>query len=313
MANDFFNKVDMAARTLRTGIRWAKYNKMSPPPGAFTSEMGRLLWAAPQPLIDPDKKMLVVFSQKAACTNVLVWFFHHLGHAKAAREYHYWPHEYRNYVYYFSELYRKAYDLDFSAFKVIRIIRDPYDRAVSSFRHVVRFGLVDDTLVKTLRYRTIASKGMSFSEFLDLLEETDLTTCNPHYCLQRHPIEDALPVHHLINVTAENLFARLNDVEADLGLERTDLANSSWIRRLRHHNRPGKELDAESDLYAHRLTQDQARNGPWPDYEALLTPPARERIARLYAVDIKAYLTPKSELPKAPVAPKPVEITSAAD
>jgi hypothetical protein len=287
----YAEKLDTAAQTLNTALLWLKTKRMAPPPGA-TTEMGRLLWAAPQPLINPGAKMMVVFSQKAACTNVLIWFFHHLGHATAARHFHNWPHEYRNQVYYYSALYRKAYGLDFEKFKAVRVVRDPYERAASSFRHVVRNGFADATIAKRLRYRHIASKGLSFSAFLDFLDTLDLTDCDPHYSLQRHPIEDRLPVHHLINISTENLFTRLSEVETALGLPQSDMAGHPWVKRLRQHNRPAKELAGGADLYAQTFTREQARLGPWPRDEALLTPRARERIARLYAVDISAYLRP---------------------
>src|SRR5262249_14181942 len=81
------------------------------PPGADTP-LGQLLWSYPPPLIDPANKLVVIFSAKSACTNVLVWFFHHLGHAKAVRDYHPSPHQYRTQVYYRSKLYQRTYNLN---------------------------------------------------------------------------------------------------------------------------------------------------------------------------------------------------------
>jgi len=260
-----------------------------PPPGAAT-EIGRLLWTWPRPLIHPDARLLVIHSEKAASTNVFIWYLHQLGHAKAARDFHNWPHYYMNHVLYSSELYRGAYDLDFATFTVARVVRDPAERAASGFRHALRHGFANAAIARRLGYRDIASRGLSFSMFLDFLEQLDLTTCNPHFSVQRHPIEDRLPVHHLINVTTENLFDRLNEVEAAVGLPRSDMAADPWVQFMRHHHRPAKTLDDADDLYTRPLTQQQANRGPWPRYEALLTPEARERIARLYAADIKAYL-----------------------
>ena len=48
------------------------------PPGPG-SELGRLLWTDPRPLIHPAKRMIVVFSPKSACTSAVIWFFHQLG------------------------------------------------------------------------------------------------------------------------------------------------------------------------------------------------------------------------------------------
>src|SRR5688572_4072882 len=71
--------------------------------------IGELLWRRPAPLIDPHNRLVVIFSPKSACTNVVAWFFHHLGHTQAARDFHRSPHRYRFQVYYRSEIYQDAY------------------------------------------------------------------------------------------------------------------------------------------------------------------------------------------------------------
>src|SRR5689334_25375638 len=102
----------------------------APPPGAETG-LGRLLWTDPRPLIHTPQRMIVVFSPKSACTSVLIWFYHQIGHTKAARDYASWPHNYRTDVYYRSRFYRRAFERDLSKFSLLRIVRDPFERAVS--------------------------------------------------------------------------------------------------------------------------------------------------------------------------------------
>ena len=261
----------------------------APPPGAST-ELGRLLWTWPRPLIHPQARLLVIHSQKSASTNVAIWYLRQIGHAQAARDFHYWPHRYLSQVLNYSEFYRKAYELEFSKFTVVRVVRNPFERAVSSFRHALKHGHVDKEIAKRLDYHGIADKGLSFSTFIDFLERLDLGSCDPHFSFQRHPVEDKLPVHYLINVSSEDLFARLNEVEAAIGLPRSDMAADPWIKYLRQHNRPEKLMFDDDDLYTKALTRRQAIHGPWPRYEAFMQPEARERLARLYALDINAYL-----------------------
>jgi len=259
------------------------------PPGPG-SELGRLLWTDPRPLIHPGKRMIVVFSPKSACTSAVIWFFHQLGHGKAARDYASWPHRYRTEIYYKSRLYRNAFARDLSKFQLVRIIRDPFERAVSSFRHVQKGGLADKAMGKILGRRDMATAGLSFSEFLDFLERCNLNTCDPHFRVQRHPIEDRLPTSHLINASTENLFSRLNEVEADFDLPITDFEKLEWLRKLNPgHSHVEATLVPVEDVYTHRFTREDARSGSWPGYAAFLTPVARERLARLYVTDIKAY------------------------
>lgn len=285
-----FFHADLTARateTLLNALPWKKREELVPPIEASTG-IGRLLWTGSPPLIDPRYRIIVVFSEKSACTNVSIWFFTQLGHATAARDFHYWPHEYRRKVYYHSRLYRDALRSDLSEFKVIRVIRDPYDRAASSFRHAVRFDLLDDDINRKVGRRSMMRDGLSFSEFLSVLEQTDLRSCNPHFSPQRHLMEDTFKVDYLINVSNENLSQRFNQIESELGLSRTDLERDPWVKRLRKHNRPARELDG-IDLDTRRLTRDEARNGPWPRHGDLLTPDARKRIAKLYSRDFESY------------------------
>jgi hypothetical protein len=270
----------------------------------WTNPVNRAVSESPRPLIHPEGRMIVVFSPKSACTSVVAWFLHQLGEAGAARAYHASPHQYRINVYYKSKTYYRALNLDLRGFRVVRVVSDPIDRAASSFRYAQRSGLTDDALAELPGRPNAGVAGMSFREFLDLLERMDLTTCNEHFRIQRHPVEDQLPVTHLINVTTQDLFARLNEVERDLGLPLTDFDRMEWIKSLDERRGHFSSRIDTADAYEMRLTRSQARKGPWPSTSALLTPIARERLARLYAVDIAAYgEAPVREKPQEPSQP----------
>ena len=276
------------------------------PAGAPDTELTRLLCTSPRALIDPSKRLIVLFSPKSACTNVVIWFFHQLGHAAAAQDYDRWPHKYRGNVYYKSALYRRAFQHDLSRYSVLRVVRDPYDRAVSSFRHVHRNGSADHLIAQVLGRRDIATSGLSFSEFLDFLETCDLAKCDGHYRLQRHPVEDRLPTRYLINASTEDLYTRLNEVEADLGIAITDFDKLEWLHSVnRTHSHVAAPFDA-ANTYTHRFDRTTARSGAWPRYDTFLTTEARERIARLYAVDIEAYGSGPTRVRTGRSAPSPL-------
>jgi hypothetical protein len=278
----------------RTGLpqAWQKLSRRLLETAPALTKAGRLkqlFQIRPRPLIHPDARMIVIFSPKSACSSVAIWFFHQLGQAEAARKVSEWPHQYRR-QYYRSDLYQKAFDLDLSSFAAVRVVRDPFDRAVSSFRHGLRSHLTDHHLAKFVGRSNLAINGLSFSEFLDALERCDLRTCNSHFRIQKHPLEDVIPVRHLINVSTQDLFTRLNEVERDIGLPVTDFAKLSWLNKLGDSRSHGNRTCEVADAYTHPFTQKLARRGPWPSYQAFLTPTARERIARLYAVDIDTYV-----------------------
>lgn len=274
-------------------------------PGA-DAEVARLFRTDPPPLIHPNARVAVIFSAKSACTSVTIWFLNQLGHLQAARDYHRWPHQYRAEVYYRSQLYVHAFRRNLSKMRIVRVVRDPFSRAVSSYRHALSHGFADRTIARALRRRDIKETGYSFAEFLDFLEGIDLTTCDVHFRIQRHPLEDKLPMRHLINVSKEDLFTRLNEVEASLRLPHTDFASIPWFSHANDHRAARGSIDDLTNVDTRRFTAEAARKGPWAPYDSFLTPAARERIARLYAIDIEAYTVAPRKRPRpAPPGPQP--------
>lgn len=250
----------------------------------------------PLPLIDPHNKLIVLFSAKSACSSVAIWFFSIIGHLKAARDYDEWPHNYRMDVYNVSALRRRALADDLASYRVVRIVRDPYDRVTSSFRHAMNTGYADAAIAAKIPEFDPKARRMSFSRFLDFVETEDLATCNMHHGLQTHPIEAVMPPAHVINITREHLFTRLNEVEEALGMPRTDFPGIAWIHDLSERREVPKAV-FDGDVAMLPLTHAQATSGPWPEAHLLLTPAVRERIARLYATDVARYGNP----PEAPL------------
>lgn len=92
------------------------------------------------PLIDRKRKLIMGWSPKAGCTVAVKMFLDHMGLLEEALRHNPWVHNYREYVFYknhpppTSEEHR---DVRYFKFKVVR---NPYDRAVSSFLHWIRRG-----------------------------------------------------------------------------------------------------------------------------------------------------------------------------
>ncbi|MBB4301845.1 hypothetical protein GGD81_000862 [Rhodobium orientis] len=251
----------------------------------------RLLDLRPKPLIDPEHRILVVWSPKSACTAATIWFFKVIGKYEEARAYNAWPHHYRRKVYYPSDLHRRGMVDDFSGYRVIRVIRDPGHRAVSSYRHALRTGYFNKRASHVLGRPVDETAGYSFREYLSAIGLKDLSPImsNPHHGVQTHPIERLVPPTDVINVTRDDLFSRLNGIEADLGLERTDFGNLAWFHSSESGPRKRKVGVYEDDVTDERFDRRVAAQGPWPEVEKFLTPEIGDTIRRLYAVDYDRY------------------------
>jgi hypothetical protein len=286
--------VDDPIARKRAGPRARRRRRKGAARAAGASPIAQLLMRAPKPLIHPGARMIVVFSAKSACSVVVTWFFHQLGHARAAADYHHWPHRYRAEVYYRSQLYQKALQEDLSGYAVVKVMRDPFERAASSYRHALSTGYADRKLAAVLGRSDFREKGYSFAEYIDFLEQSNLEACDMHHRIQRHPVESVLPVRHLIDITREDLHARLQEVEAELGLPRTDFESGDWSRKIYQRGSPGRGA-SDAGAYEKRFNQRDARHGPWPSPGALLGPEARRRLASLYAIDIEGYSSPAAQ------------------
>jgi hypothetical protein len=248
-----------------------------------------VLGSGPKPLIDPQGRFVVYWSPKSACTTTLIWFLHSAGLEEAARRHGHWPHRYRFEVFYKTEAYQRAARAGFAGMRRIRVIRDPIDRAVSSFRHAIGTGYADANISAFLGRRLRKDGKFSFREYLDFLEAEQIDKANTHHRLQFQPLEREFPPTDVINISKTNLFAELNRIEAEMGMPHTDFPNLEWLHATESSRRP-YVASAGASPYERPMTRHAALgNEPWPPTAEFLTDEARRRLAVIYRADLEAY------------------------
>lgn len=245
----------------------------------------------PAPLIDPDRKLVLIWSPKSACTAAIIWFYKFSGLYDEAHEYDPWPHQYRQNVFYGSETYRRALGDDLRDYKVLRVIRDPFQRAISSYRHALMSGHLDKSMSAHLKRPASGEAGYSFAEFLGCIGQKDLSvfSSNTHHAVQSHPLERVIAPTHVINVSKSDLFAELNAFEASIGAEQTVFDALGWLQETSKGSRHRKTGAHGGDVSTTVFTRKMAARGPWPESSELLSEAIRGEIRRLYAVDFENY------------------------
>lgn len=241
----------------------------------------------PRPLVHPSTDLMVVWSAKSACTTTFAWFAAVTGMIEDLRASGLTPHKYRITRYFRSEAYRRAAARDPRRLAVVHVGRDPAQRAVSSYRHLVRTGYDEKNFARHPPPRPLDRRaGFSFNAFLDYLETLDLATCNTHHRRQWHPVETVSPPREVIDIGRTDLFTALNDVARRFGLPAVDFAALDWLHALEQRRKAvtgsfeGVSIpDLALDVAAARGQK------PWPETAAFLTPETLPRIRRLYAVD----------------------------
>ncbi len=227
--------------------------------------------------------LAVMWSYKAACTTVIKWVLQHNGLLPEALAYHSWVHKYRLRHYQKSDRYLdRLKDFARGRFHVVKIVRDPLERAVSSYLHAYRTGYADEAIGKVVQRSLDRRRRFSFREFVTFLEQSDLRSCDPHHRVQVAPVERHVlfGVRPRIIKIEAGLATALGELENSFGLAATDFADPIFTSE--HH------------------TVRVSRNGSVADlkhFPRTAVPPAstfydddlRQRIARLYAEDFRRY------------------------
>jgi hypothetical protein len=246
--------------------------------------------------------LAVMWSYKAACTTVIKWVFQQNGLLSEAMAYNSWVHKYRLHHYQKSERYlSRLKRLSSGAFEVVKVVRNPLDRAVSSYIHAYRHGYDDEAIAKVVQRPVARRQRFSFREFVAYLEQSDLLYCNPHHRVQVAPIErhvlfrtrpsKIIKIEHGLN-------AALGELERGLGLPATDFTNP--VFESDHHTLRAAQAGLAADLV--HIPKDAV-----PPAAMFYDRELAEKVARLYAEDFRHYGYP-GNLPQIAAAERDREV-----
>lgn len=258
--------------------------------------MGAVL--AARTLHHPEFPLILIYSPKAGCSSLTKWFFYQTGLLAEASQYSSWIHRYRNDV-----LMTRPYRIESinllndSVLPVFKLVRNPFDRAVSSFIHMIRNAPPADPdrwesrLIKAARER--AGKPLRDDptlSFRDFLLHMSATGCfrlevNGHVAQQYQAEEEGLISRILLLERFEEEVRRLEE-EFRLESAPLDLLVQSW-----HHNekRPPRRSSPAGSAADVDISQSQIRAGQQPSYEEMYDAETRQIVRTLYAEDFAAY------------------------
>lgn len=256
---------------------------------ADLTELLRQLECDPRPLLFGPGKLGIIWSAKAACTTLLLWYLWHCDLLQAARAYDAWPHNFRQRKLYATDTHR-AWTAEVSAtgWSWLRVVRDPFVRAVSSYRHALRYGYEDHMMARVLQRPIDGKDGYSFEQFLDYLLRIDIKICNTHHRQQVHPVEALVAPTQIINIQRQDLMACLRKIDEALPPPpQPAAALDAAIAEItaNHHVR---EADSGEDCAAATFTTAQAWSD-WPSHRHFLDASTRGKIAKIYAADLTRY------------------------
>ncbi len=254
-------------------------------------------WAGKNlPLWRKDFPLVVSFSPKAGCTTVLKWFLQQNNLLEDAYAYSNWVHDYREQILYKNDMYKeeclKIFTNNPDAYYIIKVIRNPIDRAVSSYIHYLRWGGItkDWAAVREIdNWKRLnglnTQKGLSFNQFLTFIvfaNRSDIYL-DPHFSFQFDAIQDEKVD---IFIPLEKLQNQLSTLEKRFFLKSIDI---SLISESIHNNKPSSTSKWPEG--ASFFPADHNFQEVWgvPAKECFLDKETISLIKRAYWRDIQAY------------------------
>lgn len=237
-------------------------------------------------LFDSERRVIMDWSGKAGCTIGAMMFFRHMGLLDEALQYHSWIHNYRREVFY-QQHPVTVRDLLSRKNVLIKLVRNPYTRIISSLRNKVRVPGKNRKLVEALNLESI--EAVTFRQFVGFLESIDLRVkCDVHY---REQVQDyeLLNLRQPIICKLENLKEDITAINQKFGFEFDPGGLSSGHHAEINHDWIGSAADIPWSEFPEGL----------PEYHKFYDSELCERVSRLYHRDIEAYQYefPWSEIP----------------
>ncbi len=251
-----------------------------------------LLYVPPRILFDYNQKIVVMWSAKAGCTFLCKWFFAQMNLLDAALYYHPWVHFFREEVYYRSDGYIKNLHKVLNGdFTVIKIVRDPFARAVSSYftalhqivnkEGFIAHEKVKESLKKFLKRSLSINESLSYREFVDYLTSIDILNCDIHYQQQLHPleIEGILTPSYIIKLEeSEDVLKR---IETELNLKTTDLDR---LKQSPHNTKRESQAEFCADVKFKWNPQFK-----FPSHRCFYDDDIIRKVADIYKMDFNTY------------------------
>jgi hypothetical protein len=179
-----------------------------PPPPCPKSQ---LLHGSPIPknaiMVDVNRKILMEFSPKAGCTAAVTMFLNHMGFVQN-EIYSVWPHLFREEYFYKRCGFANPCMYESPDWYRFKVVRNPYDRAVSSYIHVMKHEVLREMLIPAAQ-----KDSLTYEQFLEILHKLPYTKMQgllgAHVGYQSQPYErkfwkskneSAAIFHHIVHI-----------------------------------------------------------------------------------------------------------------
>ncbi|MCM3197160.1 sulfotransferase family 2 domain-containing protein [Priestia megaterium] len=244
------------------------------------------------PLYNQAFPLILFWSPKSGCTSLTKWFFFQINLLDEALAYQPFVHVYRDEVYNnnLEHLQCLKKTLSREEKSTIKLVRNPYTRAISSFLHVLNYDTVRgapfrESLQSLCRQNK--GQGISFKQFLYAVKKvgTDLHSIDGHVAQQYIDGEERWVNDY---VKLENFNRSILELEKNHNLLKSPIDKLSQSEH--HHSVLVSEGGEMSECYAEKLmTKEILLKGNLPSYDKFYDQETLELCRELYIKDFQTY------------------------
>jgi len=232
------------------------------------------------PLLLDEKKIMLSLSPKSGSLFGVSWFFYQANLWQDVKEHPKWAHHYRQEVYYKSPGYPASYRHFFASpetYTKIKLVRNPYCRAVSSYIHALR---TPEILYRDTRNKFTATE-FSFETFLAEVEKLGTRSCDVHYRTQTHEFERNSNWDYQHIVQLESAFKDIPKLEKIYDLKTSPLEN---FRESEHNSR--RKKSGKNYVGSTVFSSGYIKHSPYPYF---YNTELAQKVQELYAEDFRNF------------------------
>lgn len=245
------------------------------------------------PHFHEDFPIILFWSHRSGCTSLANWFFFQIGLYEEAMKYepfiHYYEYEiYKNRLSYYKELEMELLRLKKHT---IKLVRNPYKRAVSSFLILYNnpYASKQWEAIRLYFYNNKNDqKGISFKQFLYYVKEIGPKSSQLDQHFSQQYIEDE---EKIINqyIKLEKFNKIIPNLEKEYGLLSSDISLLTNSSHHRSHQMIHKGNYADNDI-----TNPQFPS--LPTYRSFYDEEALKLVSEIFNDDFEAYGYKKNEI-----------------
>jgi len=218
-------------------------------------------------VVDRDKRIIYFWSPKSACTSVVKSVLDNMGKLSEALSYSRWVHDYRSEILHNQRMGMAEFKQQYSDYRKIFFVRNPYDRAASCYSHFTSF-IVEKHDIKNEWTR------QTFLQFLGFLESSSFPSGKPfldtvlYHAYPQLPTEDCLLKESIDDIIKVEDILTNKDFFKNLGL---DLKPEHFIIGNSHHHLSNYRKGTSSAFYEKMYRE----------------PGTREKVEHIYKTDLE--------------------------